>query len=48
MINERVNNIIVKSTYYYYDSNTKKSITKYEQILTENLEYLKNTKMVYE
>ena len=47
MINERVNNIIVKST-YYYDSNTKKSITKYKQILTENLEYLKNIEMVYE
>ena len=47
MINERVNNIIVKST-YYYDSNTKKSITKYSQILTKNLEYLKKTEIVYE
>ena len=47
-ISEKVNDIVVKITYYFYDLNSKKYITKYEEILTENLEYLKNTEMVYE
>lgn len=45
-IKEKVNNVTIKKTYYYYDANTKKPVTKYEEFLPENFEYLKNTEMV--
>lgn len=32
---------------YYYDFNTGKSVTKYEEIFPENLEFAKTSKIIY-
>ena len=46
-ITERMNGIVIKNTYYYYDFNTGKLVTKYEEILSENLEFAKTSEIIY-
>ena len=47
VITERMNGIVIKNTYYYYDFNTGKLVTKYEEILSENLEFAKTSEIIY-
>ena len=47
VITERMNGIVIKNTYYYYDFNTGKLVTKYEEILSENLEFAKTSEIMY-
>ena len=48
VITEEMNGIVIKHTYYYYDFNTGKLVTKYEEILPENLEFAKTSEIIYE
>ena len=42
-----MNGIVIKNTYYYYDFSTGKFVTKYEEILPENLEFAKTSEIMY-
>ena len=48
VITEEMNGIVIKNTYYYYDFSTGKFVTKYEEILPENLEFAKTSEIIYE
>ena len=47
VITEEMNGIVIKNTYYYYDFSTGKFVTKYEEILPENLEFAKTSEIIY-
>mgnify|MGYP000854196957 FL=1 len=47
VITKKMNGIVIKNTYYYYDFSTGKFVTKYEEILPENLEFAKTSKIMY-
>lgn len=47
VITERMNGILIKHIYYYYDFNTGKPVTKYEETFPENLEFAKTSKIIY-
>lgn len=47
VITKKMNGIVIKNTYYYYDFSTGKFVTKYEEILPENLEFAKTSEIIY-